>query len=531
MRTLKTVLIIVFVACLAFTGCAPKQPYDAEKIEALRAQAESLIKAQLLMGYHSWVQGLPSNQDSLYRANAALFALENIRLVIAAITAETDTVQRLRLRYLHRYLATEYLSKQTAALTDRVSNTEAAATVMLKGKQIPYRQLSVLIANEPSQEQRATIYMAADPVLDSLNTLLFQVREIDRRSVQELGYASYTDMAEQLKGFSLSTLKGTAERVLSETQEQYTMLLREMLQRELGLTPERFYRYDTAPLFRSRKYDRYFPKAAMLSTLRSTYRGMGIDPDSLPALSIDTSTLAAKNPRAVCFTIDVPNDIRLSIKPIGGQDDYKGLFHEMGHALHYAHTRENAFEFKYLGEYTVTETYAFLSQYILENQAWLRMHSGMPTGTLKDYVRLSAFMRLYMVRRYAAKVLYELELRSGAPAPEATYAALMSRAIGTSPLPADAKRYLTDIDPMFYSATYLRAWFLEGQLDAALTRDFGVNWFESRDAGISLQSLWARGDRQNGDELAILLGHGAISPDDLLRQISLMVTLSTKPGA
>jgi|WetSurMetagenome_2_1015567.scaffolds.fasta_scaffold19329_4 hypothetical protein len=531
MRTLPVALVLFLGACLAFTGCAPQQPYDAAKIDALRAQAETLIRAQSLMSYGSWVQGLPSNQDSLYRANAGLFTLENIRLVAAGVAAEPDSVQKLRLHYLQRYLATEYLSKQTAPLTDRAGNYEAAATVSVDGKSIPYRQLGTLIANEPSQARRAALYLAADPVLDSLNVLLRKVQDTDRQSVRDLGYGSYQEMAEQLKGFSLSALKATAERLLQETDAQYASLLREMLRKELHLTPEQFYRYDTAPLFRSRGFDRYFTEGGLLPTLRSTYGNLGLALDSIPGLSIDTARLETKNPRAVCFTIDVPADVRLSIKPIGGLDDYRGLFHETGHAMHYTHTKEQAFEFKYLGEYTVTETYAFLSEYVLENQAWLRMRSGMPTPVLKDYVRLGAFLRLYMIRRYAAKVLYELELRSDTPAPAETYARLMSRAIGTATLPSDGKRYLTDIDAMFYSATYFRAWFLEGQLEESLARDFGVNWFENPAAGTFLRSLWARGDRLNGDELALLLGDPAITPDALLRQITLMLTLSTKPGA
>jgi hypothetical protein len=530
MNTSKNVLIVFCIAYLAVSGCAPRKPYDTEKIDAMRLEAESLIKAQSLMGYGSWVQGLPSNQDSLYRAHATLFTLENVRLVAAAVAAESDSVQKLRLRYLHRYLATEYLAKQTAPVTDKAANYEASATITVDGKSIPYRQMGALMANEPSQSRRAALYMAADPVLDSLNVLLLQVQDTDRRSAHDLGYGSYAEMAEQVKGFPLAAVKANAERVLAETEVQYTALLREILGKELRLTPERFYRHDTAPLFRSRNFDRYFTEAALLPTLRSTYGNLGIAIDSVSALSIDTTRLATKNPRAVCFTIDVPSDIRLSIKPIGGLDDYKGLFHEMGHALHYAHTKEHAFEFKYLGEYTVTETYAFLSEYILENQAWLRMRSGMPTPVLKDYVRLSAFQRLYMIRRYAAKVLYELELRSDGPAPADSYARMMSQAIGTTILPSDGKRYLTDVDAMFYSATYFRAWFLEGQLEAALAGEFGVNWFENRAAGTFLKSLWARGDRVNGDELALLLGEPAITPDALLRQIALMVTLSTKPG-
>ena len=88
---------------------------------------------------------------------------------------------------------------------------------------------------------------------------------------------------------------------------------------------------------------------------------------------------------------------------------------------------------------------------------------------------------------------------------------------------------LRSVDDLYYSASYLRAWFLEAQLEAKLTADFGVNWFENPRAGRFLVSLWSRGDLLNGDELVQLLGYDRISPDALLQHIRMMLVLSTKP--
>jgi hypothetical protein len=262
--------------------------------------------------------------------------------------------------------------------------------------------------------------------------------------------------------------------------------------------------------------------------VKSTYKGFGIDVDAQRNLKIDAEPRERKNPRAVCFPIDIPNDIRLSIKPVGGYDDYLSLFHEMGHAQHYANTRENAFEFKYTGEGTVTESFAFLSEYLLLNQAWLRLHTNMPVPVLKDFLRLEAFYRLFYIRRYSAKYLYELQLHAGDPDATARYAILLSGALGYNLLPSDEKRYLVDLDAFYYSATYLRAWFLEAQLNERLTADFGVNWFEQPKAGTYQQLLWQRGDRIDGDELAREIGYKEISPDPLWKEIQMMLLFSTR---
>jgi hypothetical protein len=372
------------------------------------------------------------------------------------------------------------------------------------------------------------LYSAADPVLDTLNAMILRIEETNLRLAVELGYPSYTAMVADLKEIDLSAFRQTCERVLRDTESTYAILLKEQLTRSLGLPPGKFYRYDTARLFRNEQFDPYFLPDSMLASVRKTFRGMGIDPFGLTNLSIDSGPYETKNPRAVCFPVDVPNDVRLSIKPIGGPDDYFSLFHEMGHGLHYAHTREHALEFKYLGEPTVTETFAFLSEFLLTNQAWLRTNSTMSVTALKDFVRFQAFRRLYYIRRYAAKFLYELHLHGGGPSPEHEYARLLSAATGYQPIPSDEKRYLTDLDAMYYSAGYLRAWFLEAMLSRTMAERFGVNWFENPAAGGFLVELWSKGDRLNGDELAELLGHEEITPDALLQEVSTMMLFSTK---
>lgn len=529
MKSYHPFLLLVVLA-LYLSSCTPQKSHDPEIVDSLRIQAEALIKAQALMGWNSWVFGTASNQDSLYKANENLFTLEHIKLLQRVEQAESNAVQKKRLTYFRHYLINEYISKQNAPLSDRASNIEATATVMVEGKSIPYRQVNGMISNEKDQRRRGKLYAALDPVLDSLNVVHREIEANNQRLARDLGFPSYNTMAEELKGFPLADFKDVCERVLAETESTYVLLLNEIVQKQLKLKRENFHRYDVAPIFRSERFDKYFKGDSMLAVVKQVYQGLGINIDAQRNLKIDAENRPAKNPRAVCYAIDVPNDVRLSIKPIGGFDDYSALFHEMGHGQHYANTTENAMEFKYMGEPTVTENFAFLSEYILSNQAWLRLHGRMPTAVGKDFLRLQAFHRLYFVRRYCAKFLYELQLHSGSANPESLYAALQSRAIGHKEIPSDRKRYLADVDALYYSASYLRAWFLESQLNEKLTRDYGATWFENPQAGTFLRSLWANGDRYDGNELVNMLGYDQIRPDAWLREMKMMILFSTQPA-
>jgi hypothetical protein len=104
------------------------------------------------------------------------------------------------------------------------------------------------------------------------------------------------------------------------------------------------------------------------------------------------------------------------------------------------------------------------------------------------------------VRRYSAKLLYELEFHAGGdPAGhESRYVELLGTALKVEPSAAD---YLADIDAGFYVTSYLRSWAFEAQLRTFLREQWGTDWFTRREAGSLLRELWELGQKPTADEL------------------------------
>jgi hypothetical protein len=193
--------------------------------------------------------------------------------------------------------------------------------------------------------------------------------------------------------------------------------------------------------------------------------------------------------------------VYLVVPRIGGREDYAGLFHEGGHAEHYANVDATLpAEFRHLGDNSVTESYAFLLEHLTEQPAWLRGVLGAADG---DGVVLHArAVKLFFLRRFAAKIAYELELHGGGAELDAMperYAQLIGDATRVQWTPTT---WLEDVDGGFYVACYLRAWALEAKWRAALRERFGENWFSDPAAGEWLVGLWRRGQRLRADELA-----------------------------
>jgi oligoendopeptidase F len=249
---------------------------------------------------------------------------------------------------------------------------------------------------------------------------------------------------------------------------------------------------------------------------------MGIDLSKQKNILIHDLPLPKKNPRAACYPLKVPDDVRLTVKPTGGAGDYETLLHEMGHAVHHALTETDHFEFKQLGDNTVTEAYASLLEELMDSPAWVKEFIGIPYAEMESYLKFRRFSKLYFARRYAAKLLYEKELHAGAKNPRELYRTLLSKAYGFSLDEKDAERYLSDVDDYYYVADYLRAWFLRAQMEKALVERYGERWFANPKAGEFLRSLWKYGQELNGEELAKKLGYERLDPaiyiESLLRK-------------
>jgi hypothetical protein len=156
---------------------------------------------------------------------------------------------------------------------------------------------------------------------------------------------------------------------------------------------------------------------------------------------------------------------------------------------------------------------------LIESHRWLELHLGIEdTAELVLHARAQ---RLIYLRRYAAKLRYELELHGGRrPLDELPrrYAQLLGSALR---IDWPQQTYLADVDPGFYSACYLRAWALEAHLRNYLEQRFGQEWFTKPEAGHTLKQLWSQGQRLTAEELLQELTNEQLDFSILLRDLQL----------
>jgi oligoendopeptidase F len=458
------------------------------ELDAFREEADRFI-AEIDEEYYLHYAGLKESLElePIYERHAELTKLETAKRLEGAPTE------------LWRFACEGFLGNLTRSHQERLAKVESELEVVVDGERIPFRMLRPVIANEPDRDRRQRLEETRLRLTDEeLNPVYLDAARIDREAVRRLGAPSYTELYKRF-GFRLDELAAQCTEVLDATErlweETGDRLFRERI--GVGLTDARA--WDVPRLFRAPDWDQAFPFDAMLPALEATLRELGIDLASQENVHLDLEQRPSKSPRAFCSPIEVPDKVMLVIQPIGGRDDWEALFHEAGHTEHYAHTSPDLpLEARRLGDMAVTEGWAMLMQHLVTEPRWLQRRLDVPR--VEQLGNEGAASLLYFVRRYGAKLLYEIEyFQSEDPASmKDRYVELLSEAYR---FPAAPENYLSDNDGSFYVSGYLRSWAFEAQLREFLRGEFGNDWFTRREAGDLLRELWSLGQGPTAEEL------------------------------
>jgi len=465
----------------------------------IRERLSKLLPRLEELRWRNHAMGEVVDLTAVFQENKDVFSLDSIYTV--AEDDEDDT----RNLFLYGFLLSARLEAVTSHIDDKIGRILTESVVRVGDEEIPYNMAYGMIAREENGVRRKAFRDALMPVHRKVNELLLDKDVRINGECDKIGQ-TYIKSAEIVRLADLGALAQQARDFLDLTEDVYRREMDSCLRDLMGIGLSDVRRYDIPRLFSGLWWTERFSKSKLVDGLFGVLRRMDLDPTVNGQILVDTEDRPKKTPRAACFGIQIPSDIRLSVKPIGGFSDYDALFHEMGHAQHFANTDQEELEFRYMGSLAISETYAFTIEGLLEKPDILVAMTGMDRKEADRVVRFKAMQKLFVSRRYAAKLLYEMEWHSGRSKDlMQTYRTLLSEAYGFELEDEDAMSFLIDHDDLFYSADYLRAWYIQVLLDRMLTSTFGDKWFLSHDAGRALKSLWALGQKPLPGELAGIL--------------------------
>ena len=499
-------------------------------LQRLRAEGQAFMEEISRESYLAFA-GLKKTAElqQIYKQYDRILGEEALDLTLGAFRDASDGSDDKRsAQILLEWEIETQASKPLAALDEREIEWENSAVIRSPdGRVIQYQAAPIEIANTTDRNLRLELDAARAKLVEKEHAPLRLERlQREKDYVESLGVAGdYNGSFEAVTGISLAALARSCEQFLRDTEAMWDDTLPSVLKKSLGVKASEAKRADALALFRASEYDDAFPANQMESVMRRQVTEMGIDPTAGGRIIFDVGEREGKRSRAFCSPVRMPEEVYLVMRPHGGQGDYNTFLHELGHALHFGYASPDyLFEFRWLGDNSVTESYAMLFDHRMQDRGWLLRYTQLGHNKLGKFLRRAGFEELHFLRRYCAKFLYERALYSGeipwSQLPD-LYVSLLSTATGFEYNAADA---FVDVDPRFYSARYLRAWQLQSVLNEQLTARFDVDWFRNPGAGPWLVSeLFSHGQRETAEEISARTGGGSLSFRPLIRKIEALL--------
>jgi len=468
-------------------------PLGQRELDSLREDADRFI-AELDEEAYLHFSGQKETYDlvPIYERHEALTKLDTALGLGATVNGGRNV------RELWKFACEGYLGNFVGEEEEKAAEAETK-TVKVGDEEIAYRDVRPRIMNETDRDTRERLERARNEATEEhMNALYLRKHEVVHRETERLGAKTYTELYGRF-GFELDPLADQCREFLDSTERLWEEHGDRFFRSRIGMGLGEAERWDAARVFRGANWDAAFPADRMMPALEASLGELGVDLRAQRNVVLDLEDRPNKTPRAFCAGIEIPDRIALVIKPQGGPDDWSSLFHEAGHMEHWAHTSPTlTVEEKRLGDNAVTEGWAMLLEHLTIDPVWLTRMLDFPRP--QEYAAEGATQLLWVVRRYCAKFLYEIEFHQveDVTSMRPRYAELLYDALKVAPSDTD---YLADIDDGFYSSQYLRAWAFEAQLRGYLREKFGNAWFSRRDAGSLLRELWSEGQKPNADEI------------------------------
>ena len=410
----------------------------------------------------------------------------------------------------------EKIQAQVRDLDEEINDYEAHATIIYEGEPLSFHAASAKLKHEPDPKKRHELSARRAEIIKGAQDLHAERLEKLHTAASDSGSENYLALYQESRGVDYNKLAAQMQQFLSFTESKYVAVFSAHLLQSAHISMDEATQADLGYMQQLKKFAPHFPAWQLLPAYRETFSGLGISTYKQTNIVFDDQSRVRKNSEAAHFPLLVPDEIQIVFTPADGQRKFQALLHEAGYAQQFAWTSRHLFpEFQFTGDGATREAFALLFAALVGDERWLA--DTLHFHESRDFRHALAVQKLLHVRRYAAKLSYEVELHAGklATTAGARYAELLTDAVRVK---YDDTEHLRNVSEAFYSADFLRASAFEAQLREQLKTKYGSRWWTMRKAGETLIDLWNTGGRYKVEELAKMIDLGDLSYDWLAEE-------------
>ncbi len=498
------------------TSTPDSPPTASAQVRDLRDASRAVLKRQAEAYWKAWVFGTKEGLASAHAEAAALFTDDTYARLRAA-QSQASGADAAALGQLVRLVASELVARDVAPIEEKIAALLAEARVTIDGNTTAWHDLAQQVTNEPVADQRTRLMNARAPVLAQLAPLARERRQQIAATARRLGFEEPTRFAAELHGTDPAALRRLAERTLAVTDVLHMRLMDGLATEELGRPLSKLRPGDLPRILQDARTDVPIGTGQLLGQAYGLLRSLGFDPFTQKALTLHVAAVPGKNPRPLCFPVDVPSDVRVSLRPGTSATFLREAMHELAHAEQFLAATQGPWELQLLGGGAVAEAFAQAFADIVDQPAFLTTTSNATPRERSLHVRRALATRLHQTRLAAAATLFELQLATARDtSPEQLWRPLASRALGLE-LTLDEARAWPLVDTGLLANTQsLQAKLLSAQLQATLAERHGEAWWRTAASGTELAAHWASAARTSIEATANAFGFEGLAPEPLV---------------
>lgn len=486
-------------------------------LEPFERQAEAFMQAR---AWREWLyqsgQRPGRTLATLYDEDFADFTSTDLFNDVQDAASEEPKRQRA----LTALLAAASLEGRTREYASNAAGIPIRSTVRFEDEDIVWREVPArwpVLGDVPRRHELAEAWRG---VLSSeLNPVLGRWLEALRGELVNLGGGEdWLAFWGAQRGVAVADVELLAQSLLQTSTDVYGHALGVYLT-QVGLPIDDAWTVDVNWAFRAPRFDGVFVEKQRMPVLLRSFGNLGIDLESQSELHFESGPA----PWLRYCPIDLPRDVHVLLRLVGGYQDYLRSLRGLGMAQHALHT-DNRLLFweRWLGDDTPTIGYGLLLEGLGRDRGWLTHQLDYLASD--DYRVIAHVAWLYWVRRLAASTLYEQQLWQSEPGGSlaADFEVRMSESL--------RMRYFADeyLEPLLdapwstlRSGIALRAEVFAAQLRAFLQREFDEEWWRSqRAARFMIDELWRPGRRHSAEELLGFMGYEGFDATVLWGQIA-----------
>jgi hypothetical protein len=451
------------------------------------------------------------DQESIYREQSDLFRSENI----AELRRRRDEIDEHRetareeIRRLMAFAIRGSLVLAVREISNEITQSRAQARIdwsMQRRGLEPSAKIRDILALTINPADRRELWARYADLLRAEQDLQAERTSRWQSAARELGYHDYLALCQDATQVDYQLLAAEMSGFLTRTENDYADAFADFCRREGRIAREEAVAADLPRFERMERFDRFFANGNLKTIYHTLFADLGFRPGQQENLTLDFTPQEQKRSRAACFAIRVPEEIMLVLNPAENSTDYPRLLATAARAQHFAWTSESLRdELRVPGDGGLGAGWAALFASLFAEPSWLVETFGFVEN--REFRRLLAIMELMRARRDAAQLCYEVEFygdRLAGPAGP-RYVELLSDGVRVQ---YDEAGHL--VTESLAAADRLRGRALALHMREHLKTRYGHAWWRSRKAGEMLIDIWNTGHRYRIEELASIIGLGAL---------------------